>query len=182
MDAVSCIITMIWLMMPANLSNPAATIVVALTGTGKPIDQGKYLGRQRIFGDGKTYKGFFFGIFFGIIVAFIQNLINMKLFNNSLPAFTIISLITLPMGALLGDLAASFFKRRFGMKRGQAFPLIDQLDFVFGSWALTYFFATDWFINNFSFCTILSALLLIPVFHLLFNFFGYKLGVKKEPW
>ncbi|MDD3012927.1 MAG: CDP-2,3-bis-(O-geranylgeranyl)-sn-glycerol synthase [Candidatus Gastranaerophilales bacterium] len=182
MEYYTVIIKMIWLMLPAYLSNPAATLIVALTGAGRPIDNGKYIGKERIFGEGKTYKGLFFGIFFGIIVAIIQNLINNEFLNHIMPQFTFIPVITLPTGALLGDLVASFFKRRFGLKRGQPLPLIDQLDFVFGAWTLTYILSSGWFRENFTFLIIIIALILTPVFHLIFNIVGYKIGVKKEPW
>jgi len=182
MEYFIVILKMIWLMLPAYLSNPAATLIVAATGSGRPIDGGKYIGKERILGDGKTYKGLFFGIFFGMITAVVQNLINKYFLNNMLPLFDIIPVITLPAGALLGDLTASFFKRRLRLKRGQAFPLVDQLDFVFGAWILTYFLSTYWFIKYFSWQIMLATLILTPAFHLMFNLAGYKLGVKKEPW
>jgi len=182
MEYLSIILKMIWLMLPAYLSNPAATLIVALTGAGRPIDNGKYIGSQRIFGDGKTYKGLFFGIFFGIIVAIMQNLINSEFLNFAMPKFTFIPIITLPLGSLLGDLAASFLKRRIGLKRGQSFLLVDQLDFVFGAWILTYILSSGWFRENFTLQIMLATLILTPVFHLIFNIIGYKIGVKKEPW
>jgi len=182
MEYFNIVTKMIWLMLPAYLSNPAATLIIVFTGAGRPIDKGKYIGKQRILGDGKTYKGLFFGIFFGIIIAVIQNLINNIFLNSIMPQFTIIPAIALPTGALLGDLAASFLKRRIGLKRGQSFPLVDQLDFVFGAWILTFILSPDWFRGNFTLEIIIAALILTPVFHLIFNIVGYKIGVKKEPW
>lgn len=182
MEILNIIIKMLWLMLPAYLSNPAAALSVTLTGAGRPIDQGKYYKGHRIFGEGKTYKGIFSGIFFGIFIGFIQNFININFLNNSMPNFDFISVITLPTGAMLGDLTASFFKRRFGMARGQAFPLVDQLDFVAGAWIMTILFDKIWFLQNFTAEIIIAALVLTPILHRLVNVIGYKIGVSKEPW
>ncbi|MFH0702875.1 MAG: CDP-2,3-bis-(O-geranylgeranyl)-sn-glycerol synthase [bacterium] len=182
MEIFAVIIKMLWLMLPAYLSNPAAAISVAKTGTGKPIDFGKFYKNKRILGDGKTYKGLFSGIFFGIFIAILQNFINKLFLNESMPQFNYASIITLPVGAMLGDLTASFFKRRLGLTRGQSFPLVDQLDFVAGAWIFTIIFSNAWFQKNFSLEIILTAIILTPILHLIVNIIGYKIGISKEPW
>lgn len=169
-------------MLPAYLANPAAAIAAKAGKPGSPIDNGKYYKGKRIFGDGKTYKGFFSGICFGIFIAFIENFMNSTLLNNSMPQFTIAALISLPVGSMAGDLIASFFKRRFGLERGTAFPLLDQLDFVFGAWLITAIFATSWFMNNFTREIIFAAILLTPFLHLIVNIIGYRVGISREPW
>ena len=56
-------------MIPAYLPNPFA----AVFGGGKPIDGGRTLkDGRRIIGDGKTYRGLFSGIFFGVLAGNIQ--------------------------------------------------------------------------------------------------------------
>lgn len=176
---LSIIIATIWLMLPAYLSNPAASVGIHFTGKGFPIDFGKCYGKQRILGDGKTYQGFLFGIIFGIIVGLIQLCLAQTL---NMPQFNPIIILTLPIGALLGDMIASFVKRRINIDRGASFPLIDQLDFVFGAWALTYLFEPNWFISNFSIPIIITTLIITPILHLTFNIIGYKIGVSKNPW
>ena len=99
-----------------------------------------------------------------------------------MPDFPLMVIFTLPVGSLAGDLIASFFKRRLNIARGQALPLIDQLDFVFGAWVLTIIFDSSWFFDNFVLLIIIATLILTPILHLLFNIVGYKLGVSKEPW
>lgn len=173
---------MIWLMLPAYLANPAAAISAKIAHAGRPIDAGKCYKNNRILGDGKTYKGLFSGIGFGIFIAVLQNIINANFLNNQMPFFSVIPALTMPAGSLLGDLTASFFKRRLGLKRGQAFPLVDQLDFVFGAWIFTIIFAPDWYHQFFTVPIILTTLLLTPLFHLLFNLIGYKIGISREPW
>jgi len=176
------IFKMIWLMLPAYLANPAAAISAKIGGAGRAIDFGKSYKDKRIFGDGKTYKGLVSGIIFGIFVAVSQNIINIYLINSVMPAFNFTAILLLPSGAMLGDLVASFFKRRMGFKRGQAFPVLDQLDFVAGAWFLELLFNREWFLNNFSAGIIITAIILTPFFHLMFNIIGYKLRISKEPW
>ena len=52
----------LWAMLPAYVPNSAA----AVFGGGTPIDFGKTCGDgRRIFGDGKTHRGFFGGVLCG---------------------------------------------------------------------------------------------------------------------
>lgn len=179
LNLIQIVLLAVWLMLPASLANPAAAIASYLCGSFKPIDFGKTMGKNRILGDGKTIEGFIYGVSFGIFVAIFQNYL--APFWN-LPVFPLIVIFTLPVGSLVGDLIASFFKRRFNIKRGQALPLIDQLDFVFGAWLLTIIFDSSWFFSNFVLLIMIATLTLTPILHLLFNVVGYKLGVSKEPW
>lgn len=182
MEILQSVTNMIWLMLPAYLASPAASIAIFLTGQGKPIDLNKKINNKRILGNGKTYKGFLCGVLIGIIAAILQNVLNFYYFNKLLPVFSLITVITLPLGAMLGDLIASFFKRRLGLKRGQAFPVLDQLDFVFGAWILTFIFASSWFIENFTLGIMLLSILFTPILHLIVNIIGYRLGISREPW
>ncbi|MGB3943544.1 MAG: CDP-archaeol synthase, partial [Methanothrix sp.] len=91
-------------------------------------------------------------------------------------------LLGLSLGAMAGDIVASFFKRRMGMERGAALFLVDQLDFVIGSWALTFLLAPAWFYENFTLEVMLIVLIVTPVLHRVTNIIGYKMKAKKEPW
>ncbi|MFA6036170.1 MAG: CDP-archaeol synthase, partial [Candidatus Micrarchaeia archaeon] len=82
-------------------------------------------------------------------------------------------------GALFGDLAGSFFKRRTGMKPGRPYLLLDQLPFII--FALLFLLpfgllpalnAMDWFV-------ILVATLIL---HAVTNWMAHKVGWKKVPW
>jgi CDP-2,3-bis-(O-geranylgeranyl)-sn-glycerol synthase len=184
---IETIIIAIWLMIPAYMSNPFA----ALLGGGTPIDLGKVLSdKRRILGDGKTYQGLFGGIVCGILIGIIQLLLlksNLDIFYN-LPLFgqdlidSFVIIISLSIGALLGDLIASFLKRRIGLKRGSSLPVIDQLDFVFGALILTYLTSPLWFLGHFTVNIIIAILIITPILHLTANIVGYLTGVKKEPW
>jgi CDP-2,3-bis-(O-geranylgeranyl)-sn-glycerol synthase len=168
------IIDAIWLILPAYVPNPSAV----LFGGGKPIDLGRNLwDERRIFGDGKTYRGLLFGTMCGVLVGILQIFI-----ADGLPKFTLIALFSLAFGAMLGDLVASFFKRRIGMDRGKALPVVDQLDFVAGAWLLTFLFAREWFMQNFTIEIIAIVLVITPILHIVVNRIGYMLGKKDVPW
>ncbi len=175
------LITAIWLMLPAYLPNNFA----ALLGGGTPIDLGqKFNDGRRIMGDGKTYRGTLAGSLCGFLVGLIMN---MSAPTFGLPTFgsgfeQVFVLVGLSLGAMLGDILASFFKRRLGMKRGAQFFVIDQLDFVFGSWLLTAILAPGWFWHNFTPAIIVIVLVITPVLHRITNIIGYRIGAKREPW
>jgi len=169
----------LWIMLPAYLPNSAA----AVFGGGTPIDLGRTCSDgRRVFGDGKTYRGFFGGVLSGVLVGLIQILAASAFGLDMLPRHTILSVILLATGALLGDLVKSFFKRRLGMKRGASLPLVDQLDFVLGAWVFTYLSSPGWFTINFTWNIMAVVLIITPLLHLTTNVVGYIVGVKKEPW
>ena len=61
-----------------------------------------------------------------------------------LPQQTLLSITLLAVGALLGDLVKSFFKRRFGKERGSKWPVADQYDLVVGAFVLLLIFDPSW--------------------------------------
>jgi len=181
------IILSLWLMMPAYIANPAA----ALLGGGKPIDMGRnFTDNKRILGDGKTIRGFILGSLCGAVVGLLQIWLAPAIApylagyvsGDMLMHASYMALFTMPVGALLGDLIKSFFKRRLGFERGAMMPVADQLDFVLGAWVLTYFLDGAWFLANFSWAIIITVILITPVLHIVTNFIGFKIGKKNVPW
>lgn len=173
------IVQAVWLMLPAYIANPTAVVF----GGGKPIDFGKnWKDGRRILGDGKTFRGLIGGTACGVIIGLLQRQVTFAGDTLVIPSMT--AIITLSLGALLGDAVKSFFKRRLGYARGEKLPLIDQLDFVAGAWVLTYAFDPRWFTENFlsSPWIIITIVILTPLLHRLTNIFGYRIKLKKEPW
>ena len=82
------------------------------------------------------------------------------------------------MGALFGDLAGAFVKRRLGLAPGDLLPVIDQVDFIIGAILFSFFFSS----KNLFPELILAVLIVTPPIHLLTNFAAYKLGLKNNPW
>jgi CDP-2,3-bis-(O-geranylgeranyl)-sn-glycerol synthase len=80
---------------------------------------------------------------------------------------------------LFGDIIGSFIKRRFGLKRGDPAPVLDQVDFALMA-SLYYWFTRSGFAGEPYF--ILYSLLLILFLHILTNNIAYYLGVKDRRW
>lgn len=171
------ILLALWFILPAYIANSTA----ALFGGGTPVDFGRnFSDGRRLFGGGKTFLGLFAGIAFGTIAGNVQGyLITDGLVPGYMAGdvlrYTVAGFL-LATGALLGDLASSFVKRRLGMKRGAKFFPVDQLDFIVGSLV----FVSVIYLP--SLATIAILLVLTPAIHLVFNFTAHRLKVKHEPW
>jgi CDP-2,3-bis-(O-geranylgeranyl)-sn-glycerol synthase len=173
------LLSAIWIMLPAYLPNSVA----ALFGGGTPIDQGRnFRDGRRIFGDGKTFRGLFVGILAGIGIGVIQILVSGAYGLSILPVHTLLSVSLLAIGALLGDLCKSFFKRRLGKGRGAKWPVADQYDFVAGALLLTLLFDPAWIRENVTLTILIMILILSPLLHRAVNIIGYYMGVKEVPW
>ena len=145
-----------------------ANAVPVITGGGTPMDFGKkFFDGKRIFGNNKTFRGFFFGFAVGMAVGLVE----LILFDYPF-LFAVLS----PLGALLGDLTAAFLKRRLGIAPGGLLPIIDQVDFVVGALLFSLPLAIiSWELA-------LAVIVITPPIHLLTNFLAYKLKLKKNPW
>ncbi len=181
---MNSLIIAIWLMLPSYLPNNFAV----LFGGGRPLDLGRtFPDGRRILGDGKTFRGTIMGVLGGTGLGLVLDSIASARPDLGLPGFgsgieLILVLVGLSLGAMAGDVVASFFKRRMGMKRGESLFLVDQLDFVVGSWALTLLLAPRWFSENFTSEIIFIVLIVTPLLHRATNMIGYKIKAKKEPW
>jgi CDP-2,3-bis-(O-geranylgeranyl)-sn-glycerol synthase len=181
MDIVGVLAVAFWAMLPAYVPNNAAVLV----GGGPPIDGGRTWNGRRLLGDGKTWLGTVGGIAAGAALAGLLNLVHAAVnaaVPVALPWFAPAAAVTLPAGALLGDIGASFLKRRTGRERGAAFPGLDQLDFVVGSLGLTALLAPGWFFETFTLPVLVVVLVITPVLHVGTNLVAYKLSLKSEPW
>jgi len=168
---------------PAMLANSLAAIV----GGGSPIDGGKKIGGKRILGDGKTWRGLIGGgLSAGLIGIFFAFALDPTLDLYPASCGAIVVIFSLSFGSLLGDIGASFIKRRIGKKRGESIPFLDQYDFVIGAMIFTLIFSQDWVLQTYFFgdsiYAFLLIILMIPLLHRATNILGYKIGMKKEPW
>jgi len=181
MSLYATVVTAIWVMLPAYVPNNAAV----LAGGGTPIDGGRTWHGRRLLGDGKTWRGTLVGIFAGFVLAACLDILQpvaTDVLSVPVPWFPFEAMLALPAGAMLGDILASFVKRRTGRERGASFPLLDQLDFVVVALALTALTDPAWFADNFTIDVLLAILVLTPALHLLTNAIAYQLGLKDEPW
>ena len=149
---------------PAYCAN--ATPVLA--GGGAKMDFGRnFIDGKRIFGNNKTFRGFFFGYAVGVLVGAME----VYAFH-----FPLLFAFLIPLGALLGDLTGAFLKRRIGIAPGGLLPVVDQVDFVIGAVVFSLPLAMI------SWQLAVTVLLITPPIHLLTNFLAYKLKLKKNPW
>lgn len=145
-----------------------ANAVPVIFGGGKPLDLGKNLPDGKpVFGKNKTFKGFFAGLIVGTLVGLGETLV----FHFPLTFGFLLSL-----GALLGDLAGAFLKRRLGFEPGAKLLIADQLDFVFGAFLFSVLVLPP------SLIVMFVVVLITPPIHLSTNYIAYKLGVKSKPW
>jgi CDP-2,3-bis-(O-geranylgeranyl)-sn-glycerol synthase len=181
MDSIGVVVVAVWVMLPAYVPNNAAV----LAGGGRPIDGGRTYDGSRLLGDGKTWRGTVAGWAAGAVLAVVLNGVGgdvAELVGTELPEFPVAVVVLFPLGAMLGDIGASFLKRRTGRERGTPLPGVDQLDFVVGSLLLALVGAPGWVVETFTTGVLVVVFVLTPILHVLTNGIGYALGVKDEPY
>ncbi len=175
------VVKTVWLLLPAYTPNNFAV----LFGGGTPIDFGKkFIDGKRILGDGKTIRGFVAGVLGGLLVAHLQLLIErlagFRLYSK-LPYDQFLQLaFLLAFGAMVGDALGSFIKRRFGVKRGKCFPVLDQLTFLLVAYAFASL--SPAFSTLFTMKILIIGIVITPVLHLVVNVIAYVLKLKEVPW
>ena len=175
--AASAVLRAVWAMLPAYLPNSVAVLV----GGGPPIDGGRCWRGQRLLGDGKTWRGAAGGALAGTLLAVVLDRVGPRL-PVGVPRFGLRAAVALPAGAMAGDAAGSFLKRRLGRERGAPAPVLDQLGFVAGALAAARLLAPDWVRATFSPGVTVAALVVTPALHLGTNALAYLLGLKDVPW
>jgi len=181
MDLFSVVVTALWAMLPAYVPNNAAV----LAGGGRPIDGGRTWGGRRVLGDGKTWRGTAAGTAAGVALALVLNAVATPVAGAlGVPPveFPLLAALGLALGAMCGDIGASFLKRRSGRERGAPFPGLDQLDFVVGALALAALFDFDWVVATFTPPVLVTVLVVTPLLHVVTNGIAYLIGAKDEPW
>lgn len=180
------ILEALFFIIPTYVANGMANVIRVfpiIKHWNTPIDFGKSYKGKRIFGDGKTIRGFIGGTFFGVLSAFGQYLIarqyefgTLTFYNERTLSDIVILGALMGFGALFGDAVKSFFKRRVGITRGRPWPPFDQLDFIVGGvlfGSIIYF--PGWTI-------VLVTAVITPAIHLLSNITAYKLKIKDVWW
>lgn len=163
----------VWFILPAWACN----MMACTFGGGRPIDGGRsFIDGRPLLGKGKTVRGLCVGVSSAVGVAILQSFV---IYTVHPIAFGLL----LGVGAMLGDIAKSFLKRRLNIESGRPFPPFDQLDFIIGALAL-YYVVGPYVLSDFyypSWGSLMVILLLTPFMHLSLNVVGYKLD-KKEVW
>jgi CDP-2,3-bis-(O-geranylgeranyl)-sn-glycerol synthase len=180
------ILQALWIVIPVYVANASAVIV----GGGLPVDFGKtWRDGRRILGDGKTWRGLLSGTFlgmtagFGLVVAaeFIATTEYGFLGLSDFGRFPVMIpiMFSLCFGALVGDMAESFVKRRIGKQRGEDWIGFDQLDFIVGALVFSFLISGllhlsgvtvgNWFMENLFPWHIVVLIVVTPFFHVFAN-------------
>jgi len=187
---LSSLMGVLWVLTPCYLASALATLP---RGRGPPMDFGRVWkgDGRRILGPSKTWSGFLFGGFVAIPFGLIEAGLILaapppwKLVPEFAPsllgALPVIALLT--FGAMTGDAVGSFIKRRLGHDSGARALLLDQLPFVLVPIAAGFALDPSLFVPVFWNAWGAFWLLFFTLgLHTLFNWIGYKAGLKKVPW
>jgi len=182
-------ISCLYLFLPAyfaNMTPPLIRNAKAFDFLDKPVDFGKTINGKRIFGDHKTWRGVAGALIVGTGIALLQwwlykfvwamelSLLDYKSVN--LWAFALL----LSGGAVAGDLGAAFIKRRLGLVPGASFMPWDQTNYVIGSFIFLEPYIWPYMDDS---LVVWGTIFLMTFFlHLLFNRFGYDIGIHKAKW
>lgn len=174
------IINSLFLVIPAYSAN---FFPVLLKGE-KPIDFGKkFIDKEYILGKGKTFEGTIggtlFGMFIGTILIYVYPILNpyyLVTFGTNMYHHNFVTIFLISFGAILGDIIGSFIKRRFGIKRGESAPLLDQLDFLVVSLMLVSL------VSEIKLSWVVFLIIITPIFHLTSNLVAFILKLKNRPW
>lgn len=148
----------------------------------RPIDFGKTWKGKPILGRNKTFRGLAAGIVFGIATALVQYMLyDLEIFRGiSIFDYTLGSSIMMGalmgFGAIFGDTAESFLKRRAGIEPGKPWIPFDQLDFVIGGMLFSFLI----FIAPINYMAIIF--IASPIGHMLINRIAFYLRIRKERW
>jgi CDP-2,3-bis-(O-geranylgeranyl)-sn-glycerol synthase len=185
LDLLRIIVTLL----PAMTANTFAPFI----GGGIPVDLGmKRRDGRRYLGDGKTWSGFIGGTCLastlGLLLMVIIHFLGIADINDGLWGsfpLSILIIISLACGSLVGDMIGSFIKRALDRPRGTKTPLLDQWDYLIGTtiFVIPFFnWGFDTFIADNSWIALILFLGVAWLAHTIANIIGYWIGVKNEPW
>jgi len=174
------ILECLWFLVPAGLANMAPVLVKRRFGfLAIPIDFNRTLKGKPIFGKNKTWRGLILGILAGVGGFAVQKWLYQFLFFKRISLidynhFGLMLGFLLGLGAIVGDLMESFFKRRINISPGQTWFPFDQIDWILGSLA----FSSILYFPSFSALFIIISLGF--GLHPIANYTGYLLRIKKN--
>lgn len=147
------------------IANGSPVIIAKILGPrfDWPVDFGRRLGGQALFGPSKTWRGIIASLIATSLTAWLLGL-----------GFAVGALIAAM--AMLGDLLASFSKRRLGLNASSMAPGLDQIpESLLPLWAVREQMGLDW-------PMLLMLVLAFIVMELLLSRLGYALRLRKHPY
>ncbi|MBR6404664.1 MAG: CDP-archaeol synthase [Lachnospiraceae bacterium] len=189
------ILTMLLTMSPVVLgaaANMLFTKTAFFRARRSPIDGGKKLGSERIFGDSKTWIGFISYIVFctaaHLLVGLLCRAFEIDSWNQMYSLHRNTTLYNILVGALFGlayalfELPNSFLKRRFHISpsghakgwKGVVFFILDQIDSLVGCAIVI------WILTDAGFFRLVQYVLLGALVHVLVNLLLMAAHARKS--
>ncbi|MCX7893890.1 MAG: CDP-archaeol synthase [Burkholderiales bacterium] len=162
------LVELVWFMLPAYVANMSPPFTKFWRGWNAPI-------HERLFGSHKTVVGFALGVTTGVATAFVQSRIGWE--RSLWPASDWLAVgLAMGFGAMAGDAAKSFAKRRIGIAPGKPWIPFDQLDFPAGALLLVSpLVALSW-------TDVATVLVFTFVADIAVNQLAYRLGIRDTGW
>jgi len=180
------VIFLFWFVLPVGIANSMPVIAANIPALKKydyPLDFYKKMNGKRILGSHKTIRGLIAGVIFAVLTVYLQKsyLLGHPDFAEKIAVdystFNPLIIGTLfGLGAVLGDATKSFFKRRIGIKPGGAWIPFDQIDFIVGGIAFSYFYV------SLPLKDYLLIFVIYVVTHFLTNIVAYLTKMKDVPY
>lgn len=165
---VSHVVRLLYFMAPAYAANMAPPFVRYWKGWNRPLS-GRWLGEH------KTVIGVGIGVLAAVTVTFIQSWLARPGALVAYDEWAALG-VRFGVGAMAGDCAKSFVKRRLGVAPGDPWVPWDQVDFALGALALV------WGQAALSWVDLPAILLLTAAGHILVNHLGYWIGIRDVKW
>lgn len=178
MDLLFGALRLILYVLPSYFANSIPVVL----GGGAAFDGNRtFSDGRRILGDGKTVRGFFAGLFAGILVGAAEGLLlpgtSFDIYPGGFPTYVLAGFL-LGLGTMAGDLLGSFIKRRQDIAPGKPSLVMDQLLFLAGALALSYPLSSQLLTWE----GVLFLAVLTYFVHISANIIANRLGLKKVPW
>jgi CDP-2,3-bis-(O-geranylgeranyl)-sn-glycerol synthase len=159
---------LVYFMLPAYAANMAPPFLRFWPGWNPPLS-------RRWLGAHKTTLGFAAGVLAAVAVTFLQSRAGLDGGVTAYDRWLSLGL-RFGAGAMLGDVAKSFAKRRVGIAPGRRWIPFDQLDFAAGALLAVASSA------RLAAADVLLVLALTFAGHVTVNRLGYLLGIRDTPW
>lgn len=173
------LLQIIYFLLPGYFANMFAVISAKLPWN-TPIISDKHTFRGKpILGKNKTWRGLIIGIIAGYLIFLLQFHLYQNAIFSEIAYFDYNNYwlgLLLSFGAVFGDLFESFVKRQIGIPPGKKFIPWDQIDHV----VFSLLFASLVITIPWSFA--IYAIIITFILHIITNFIGYHLKLRKTLW
>jgi CDP-2,3-bis-(O-geranylgeranyl)-sn-glycerol synthase len=165
------ILKSLYFFLPAYLANMAPVLVKKIPFLERAVS-------VKYFGENKTWRGLVVATIAGGLVFIIQQMFYNSGFKSlaliDYSGFSIFMGFYMGAGAILGDLVKSYYKRKADIPAGKPWPVFDQIDFVIGGiFGASFFYVAQGEV-------FLILLVFSPLLHVIVNYLGYVLKIKKN--